>query len=187
MDEYSEILAKLKELISRSQTQGPGFSYSEKLWVREQYMRVCFKEIRICNCHDTYLDACLEIYHRLKRQGGFMAQSKYKLKNGIVLHWSNEVYTNANLTDEVAAAYVAKYGTKFFEVVPADADADEQPEPGTEETIQDVLVGKIREDIEAGEKLTDIRKKYNGSTLNGVYVSQAAVSIAIRKVKEEAL
>lgn len=112
-----------------------------------------------------------------------MAQSKYKLKSGIVLHWNNEVYTNANLTDEVAAAYIQKYGTKFFEAFPADAD-EEQQETGTEETIQEVLVGKIREELEAGEKLTDIRKKYNGSTLNGVYISQAAVSIAIRKVKE---
>lgn len=183
MSEYEETLAKLKELISRRQNSVSGFSYSEKLWIREQYMRVCFKEIRICKCNDTYKDACLEIYHRLKRQGGFMSQSKYKLKNGIVLHWSNEVYTNANLTDEVAAAYIQKYGTKFFEVVP-DADGEEQPVSGNEETIQEVLVGKIRSDIEAGEKLTDIRKKYNGSTLNGVYVSQAAVSIALRKVKE---
>lgn len=186
MDEYSETLDKLRDMISRNQNSGTGFSYSEKLWIREQYMRVCFKEIRICKCNDTYKDACVEIYHRLKIQGGFMTQSKYKLKNGIVLHWNNEVYTNANLTDEVAAAYIEKYGTKFFEVVP-DADGEEQPVSGTEETIQDVLVRKIREDIDNGEKLTDIRRKYNGSTLYGFYISQAAVSIAIRKVKEETL
>ena len=41
------------------------------------------------------------------------------MKPGVLLHVGGEAYSNANLTDDVAAAYLAKYpNTTYFAEVP---------------------------------------------------------------------
>lgn len=66
------------------------------------------KHIRACNCKNKYEDAVAEIYHYLKQNGTMREQSRYVLKSGVVIQpkGSSKVYTNDNLTDEVAQAFL---------------------------------------------------------------------------------
>lgn len=68
------------------------------------------KHIRTCNCKNKYEDAIAEIYHYLKKEGKMKVQSRYILKSGVVIQpkGSSKVYTNDNLTDEVAQAFLVE-------------------------------------------------------------------------------
>ena len=48
-----------------------------------------------------------------------MDKCKYTLKNGAVIEFGNKPYTNKNLTNEVAEAFMAKFPTnRFFILAP---------------------------------------------------------------------
>ena len=58
-----------------------------------------------------------------------MDKCKYVLKNGAVIEWENKPYSNKNLTNEVAEAFMAKYPTnRFFSVAPTTEKKDLKPE-----------------------------------------------------------
>ena len=108
-----------------------------KLRVKTLYEEVTGKHLRDCNCKDIYRDALAEIYNKLKTPTQrIMSNSKAKLVKGVVLQHEGNHYTNANLTDEVAKAFLAKYPMRvdWFEVLPEDktekvpvAEADKKP------------------------------------------------------------
>ena len=86
-------------------------------------------------CKNVEKDALLEIYAKLKyhhKTNKTMAQAK--LVNGVVLKWQGNHYTNANLTDEVAEAYLKMHpeARKKFERVP-----QEHKSKAVEALIQD--------------------------------------------------
>lgn len=86
------------------------------------YNDVLGKHIKKCNCKNRYEDAVAEIYHYLKRGGQMRVKSQYVLKSGVVLQpkGSNKVYTNDNLTDEVAQAFLRERpnATGLFVYIP---------------------------------------------------------------------
>jgi hypothetical protein len=83
-------------------------STTDKAQIERLYNDVLGKHIRRCNCKNKYEDAVVEIYHYLKRGGQMREKSTYILKSGVVIQpkGSSQVYTNDNLTDEVAAAFL---------------------------------------------------------------------------------
>ena len=108
-----ELLKEVENLIAAANTGG-GLSYPQKSRVEELTRLILNAEVRQCNCTDRFLDALFLCRKQLKTYG-LMKPCKYKLKNNVVLQFQNGVYTNANLTDEIAEAYLSKYpNTTYF-------------------------------------------------------------------------
>ena len=107
--------------------------------IAELYWAVCGKTIRDCNCRDKYKDALIEIYAKLQTKTDMELNTKARLVAGVVLFWDNTHYTNANLTDEVASAFLAKFPQRkdWFAVLPSEAK-EETPEKGAEIAPQEV-------------------------------------------------
>ena len=83
------------------------YSTSEIAEIETLYREVLGKKVRDCNCPDRYRDAVIELRIFTKNHLK-MEKSKFRLKPGVVIVPSNdpEVYTNNNLTDEVAIAFL---------------------------------------------------------------------------------
>ena len=99
------------------------------------YWRVCNKHLPTCKCKNRMDDAIYEIYAKLNNPKitEIMA-CKAKLVQGVALlhvpQFDGVVYTNYNLTDEVARAFLkARPDRKsWFEILP-DEEEQEQPQP----------------------------------------------------------
>ena len=92
--------------------------------IDELYWNVCGKHLRKCNCKNVLKDALLEIYAKLmynKKTNTTMANSNAKLVRGVVLFHNGNHYTNANMTDEVARDFLAKFPQRkdWFEILPS--------------------------------------------------------------------
>jgi hypothetical protein len=117
------------------------------------YMDVCGKHIRECNCKDRWSDALIEIHVTLnKLEKMAMAGTKYRLRTGVVLHdfEKNEAYTNANLTDKVARAYLKKYPQQasLFEVLPEVKKEVKQDADTDIEDTEDVNEVEVKQDAD---------------------------------------
>jgi hypothetical protein len=114
---YNEALTESNELKGYYEN-GSLLHYYERL--SALYWAVCRKTIRQCNCPDKYTDALLEIIYRLKKSTEIMTESISRLCGGIVLQIGNKVYTNANLTDEVARKFLTDFPARkdWFSVLP---------------------------------------------------------------------
>ena len=100
MLDYSSTIDRLSVMKSRFDE---GFSASDRLFIRSVYNRLFGKDIRNLGCPDCYRDAYMEIIHRLKKDKIMPKEKKFILRNGVLLHaFKGEVFTNANLTDEIA-------------------------------------------------------------------------------------
>lgn len=118
--EVFEVVDKLKELGSIA-----SLSPSEKAEIESLYQLVLDKKFARTSCSDCYHDAVIEMSVYLKKYGTMKEKSEYRLKNGVLLQMnfgSSEFYTNANLTDEVAETYLAKYpnNVNYFSKLPED-------------------------------------------------------------------
>lgn len=141
--------------------------------ISELYLYVFGREIRKCNCKDKYKDALIEILNYLTTHE---TMSIARLKKGVLLNVFGEgVYTNANLTDEVAREYLAKYPANeyMFEVL---------PEP--EEEINPELVSVIVEKLNAKESIPNIKKKLVDQEIGGEQVTAGLLVKAIKKAKQ---
>lgn len=88
------------------------------------YWEICRKHLRHCKCKNVLQDALIEIYSRLRRnkitiKNRNMAQAR--LVKGVVVFFEGNHYTNANLTDDVARAFLEKFPQRkdWFEVLPS--------------------------------------------------------------------
>ena len=102
-----QALSLCREWIGRPHAS---LSSTDKQQIASLYTEVLGKHIRTCNCKNKYEDAIAEIYHYLKKEGKMKVQSRYILKSGVVIQpkGSSKVYTNDNLTDEVAQAFLVE-------------------------------------------------------------------------------
>lgn len=75
------------------------------------YLEICRKQLRKCKCKNVLEDALAEIYATIQKYKRNMDTytAKARLVNGVVLHVGAKVYTNANLTDEVARQFLAQF------------------------------------------------------------------------------
>ena len=106
-----------------------------------------------------------------------MKPCNYKLKNNVVLQFQNNVYTNANLTDEVAEAYLSKYPktTYFAEKRAIEVSekqvADQEPVKRSEGDDLTEAVEAIKDAFSRGIGMMEIRERMklfqfsNGDTL----------------------
>lgn len=104
--ELEEVVDKLKELGDL-----PSYSSSDKSEIERLYKEVLGKEFTKTSCNDCYRDAVIEMTVYIKKNNRMKEKCNYILKNGVLLQpefGSNKMYTNDNLTDEVAEKYLAK-------------------------------------------------------------------------------
>lgn len=98
------------------------YSNSEQEAIERLYYEVLGKPMRACRCPDKWRDAVLEIHSYIKKHGKMKEKSNYKLRAGVILQvaGSSEVYTNDNLTDEVAAEFLKAHPNAAgrFETIP---------------------------------------------------------------------
>ena len=111
------------------------YSSFDKQTITTLYSEVCGRKIRHTSCQSCYHDAVIEIYLHLKRN--YMAnQCKYRLRAGFIINTPmiDGVYSNANLTDEVAAKYLELFPQKanMFETIPPKGEEKPKDVPKTD-------------------------------------------------------
>ena len=113
------ICEKLNEMAVLISEKGvtPPFLYEE---INKLSIYVLGREVKKCNCGDKYSDAVFEMLNFLKSDKIMRAEITCKLKSGVLIQFENKVYTNENITDEVATKFLKMYPSKdnLFHVKP---------------------------------------------------------------------
>ena len=119
-DEAVQITNRLRERGNAS------FSPSEKSDIERLYPLVLGKKFRVTSCQRCYHDAVIEIALYLRSHDTMpeIKEKLYELRHGFIIHCpefhGGKVFSNANITDEIAAEYWERYPNmrKFFDKVP---------------------------------------------------------------------
>lgn len=102
------------------------YSASDKALIERLYMAVLRRTFVKTTCQQCYHDAVVEIYLYLKNNKTMKEQCNYQLRAGFVIScpdfYGGKIFTNANLTDKVAEAYLDKYpkAEDYFAVMPSE-------------------------------------------------------------------
>lgn len=108
--EYNDAITKINDL--RGRYNAP-FSYRDKALIEMLYNEVLGKTFQPTTCQQCYHDAVIEIYCYLKKEKKMAEKRNFALANGAIIHSPNfhngKIYTNANLTDAVAAEYLEQF------------------------------------------------------------------------------
>ena len=123
---YDEIKRRVSAWVVQT-----NYSTAETLAIEQAYRAVFGRAIRDCNCPNRHRDAVIELRIFIKNHAT-MEKSTYKLKAGVVIQPSgtSEVYTNDNLTDEIAEQFLKERpGARgLFAVAPEPGDTVKGPE-----------------------------------------------------------
>lgn len=102
------------------------FSSSDKERIEMLYWEVLGKELKPTSCQQCYHDALIEIYLYLKKYNKMKEKSKYRMRAGFIINCpafdGGKIYTNDNLTDDVAERYLAQFpqNVEMFQELPKD-------------------------------------------------------------------
>lgn len=102
------------------------FSSSDKERIEMLYWEVLGKELKPTSCQQCYHDALIEIYLYLKKYNKMKEKSKYRMRAGFIINCpafdGGKIYTNDNLTDDVAERYLARFpqNVEMFQELPKD-------------------------------------------------------------------
>ena len=162
--------AEAYELVSEWGKHLPGvFPISEQRKIESLYLEVFRRPLRSCRCKDRYSDAVIEM--RI-----------YRLKAGVVIQpgGTSDVYTNDNLTDAVATAFLKERpgAVGLFEVIP-----EKKSDPEIE--INPDLRSEIAADLQAGKSKTAIKKDYKGRQIAGKTITLAVINAHIKAAEAE--
>lgn len=179
-----EVVNRLEVL--RGQT---ALSTSDKSDIELMYQDVLGKQFRKTSCNDCYRDAVIEMYLYLKRTGNMKEKSNYTLKNGVLLQTefgSNTMYTNANLTDEVAENYLGKNpkGAIFFASMPTDWEERVQKRINPEAELNEELTNTLVEALNSGVTLASIRETFKGYMIDDKKITAKVLEAHLKAAKE---
>lgn len=179
-----EVVNKLEVL--RGQTAISAFDKSD---IELMYREVLGKDFVKTSCNDCYHDAVIEMYLYLKRTGNMKEKSNYTLKNGVLLQiefGSNTMYTNANLTDEVAENYLAKNpkGEIFFASMPTDWEERVKKRFSSEIELNEELTNILVDTLKSGATLTSIKETFKSYTINGKKVTAKVLDMHLKAAKD---
>lgn len=179
-----EVVNKLEVL--RGQTALSAFDKSD---IELMYREVLGKDFVKTSCNDCYHDAVIEMYLYLKRTGNMKEKSNYTLKNGVLLQiefGSNTMYTNANLTDEVAENYLAKNpkGEIFFASMPTDWEERVKKRFSSEIELNEELTNILVDTLKSGATLTSIKETFKSYTINGKKVTAKVLDMHLKAAKD---
>lgn len=160
---YEEALLIVNELRGRFES---GFSTSDKEVIETLYREALRKEFKRTNCQDCYRDALIEVYNYLKTEKKMKAKCLYVLLAGVIIQdfANGKVYTNANLTDEVAEGYLKRFPKqiKMFQSYPEDW---ETCCGSATELLNEGLISEIAERMSEGATKKQLREDYKGYQL----------------------
>ncbi len=136
---YDEALVIVEEL--RGHDRAP-FSIEDKQRIEEIYPMIMGRRFRKTSCKRCYHDAVIEMAVKLRRTKKMERYEKcdYRMRAGFIIHTpaidGGKIYTNANLTNEVAKRYLELFPQKrvMFEQVPE--ETAEKPVEAPEESKQ---------------------------------------------------
>lgn len=179
-----EMVSKLEVLRGRV-----ALSTSDKSDIELMYRQVLGKDFVKTSCNDCYHDAVIEMYLYLKRTGNMKEKSNYTLKNGVLLQaefGSNTMYTNANLTDEVAENYLAKNpkGEILFASLPTDWENRVKKRISPEIELNEELINTLIETLKSGATLTSIKESFKSYAINGKKVTAKVLDTHLKAAKE---
>ena len=179
---------KIEEIKARFDASDELLS-SDKSFIESNYERILSKRFNKTGCGQCYHDAFIEIYIHIK-QKGIKKMGKFILKREEVLHitGSPQVYTRANITDDVAAKYLKQFPNAIgrFEGYPDDWEKIIS-ESGSGDTVLDSeeqiaaekeLVLSIAKMLKEGTSKTKIKEHYKSTekvgekSLTGVLVGE---------------
>ena len=113
------------------------FSILDKQTIEKLYYEVLGKEFKKTTCQRCYHDGLIEIYLYLRKNNAMKPKCNYKLRAGFIINCptfhGGKVYSNSNLTDEVAAEYLEQFPDKavFFAERPVQAAKSATTKPVT--------------------------------------------------------
>ena len=102
------------------------FSSSDKAHIVRLYWEVLGKEFKPTTCQQCYHDALIEVYLYLKKYNKMKEKCNYRMRAGFIISCprfaNGKIYTNDNLTDEVAEEYLAQFpkNVDMFQQLPKD-------------------------------------------------------------------
>lgn len=172
-----EILTELRELGGK-QLLTP----LDKARIEELYSQVLKKKFKKTSCSDCYKDSAIEMFLFLKKYGEMKKECLYQLKNGALIQMgfgSSEMYTNENLTDEVAEQYLAKFPNKknLFAKLPEDFETRVKYRG-------EGFVEKIADKLSQGESEDSIISEYRGTVVEGKRLTAKILAGYIKEAKE---
>lgn len=118
LDDVKDIIEEL-----RGRFDAP-FSSSDKSTIANLYYEVIGKTFVHTSCQQCYHDGLIEIYHYIKKYGKMAEKLNYRLKAGAIINCpvfkGGEVFSNDNLTDEIAEEYLKQFpdNVEIFQKVP---------------------------------------------------------------------
>lgn len=182
--EVIDVVNRLKELGSIA-----SLSSSDKAEIENLYVLVLDKKFVRTSCSDCYHDAVIEMSVYLNKNGKMKEKSEYGLKNGVLLQMgfgSSEMYTNANLTDEAAEKYLAKYpdNIKYFSKKPDDWEERVKSRKDGNVVINDELVSLMVEAMKDGVSSKSIQEEFKGYKISGKAITKKVLTAHVNKALE---
>lgn len=182
--EVIDVVNRLKELGSIA-----SLSSSDKAEIENLYVLVLDKKFVRTSCSDCYHDAVIEMSVYLNKNGKMKEKSEYGLKNGVLLQMgfgSSEMYTNANLTDEAAEKYLAKYpdNIKYFSKKPDDWEERVKSRKSGSVVIDDELVSLMVESMKDGVTSKSIQEEFKSYKISGKTITKKALTAHVNKALE---
>ena len=132
---YQEALDRVEEL--RGRMSAP-FSIEDKQLIARLYPEITGRTFHKTACRRCYQDAVIEMAVKLRKDQKMKEKCNYHMRAGFIIRCGDfddgEIYTNANLTDDVARRYLERFPNKrdMFDVIPEEtaetpAEADNEP------------------------------------------------------------
>ena len=138
---YNEALDRVEEL--RGHGNAP-FSVEQKRLIANLYPEIMGKPFRRTACQRCYHDAVIEMAVKLRKEQKMREKCDYHMRNGFIIRCGDfdngQIYTNANLTNDVARRYLERFPNKrvMFDRMPeeqAETPAEATKEP-SEASVQ---------------------------------------------------
>lgn len=182
--ELNDIVGRLSGLGGQT-----SLSISDKVEIERIYKEVTGKDFIKTSCNDCYKDAVIEMNVYIKKNGKMKEKTNYGLKNGVLLQMdfgSSEMYTNENLTDEVAERYLAKNSNRanYFAVMPTDwkERVEKRINPSVEYN-QDLLDSMI-ESLQDGVSEDSVANTLKDFQINGKKITKKMMNLHLSKAIE---
>ena len=156
---YNEALVIVEEL--KGVGKAP-FSIHQKQQIAEIFPLIMGRKFRKTSCPRCYHDAVIEMAVRLRKEKTMPKKCNYRMRAGFIIHNpaidNGKIYTNANLTDDVARRFLELYPQKanMFEVIPA---AEEKPAETPAEAPETEVKASVQPSEKKAKKSRSKRKK----------------------------
>lgn len=119
---YEDAQRHIDELMTRYHAP---FSAVDKRLISELYPEVLHKTFRATSCQRCFHDAVMEMALFLRKEKKMAEKTRrYTMRAGFIIacpaFHNGKIYSNANITDEIAAEYLAQFPNqiKYFDVKP---------------------------------------------------------------------